>query len=60
LSEIENLSENENQTNTRANFSGANLTEYTTDTSENNYPEELYDECVSVAGKSFCDFLFKR
>jgi hypothetical protein len=23
-------------------------------------PQELYDECVSVAGKSFCDFLFKR
>jgi hypothetical protein len=23
-------------------------------------PEELYDECVRVAGKSFCDFLFKR
>ena len=33
------------------------------DTSQNetsNYPEELYDECVSVAGKSFCDFLFKE
>jgi hypothetical protein len=25
-----------------------------------NYPDELYDECVGVAGKSFCDFLFKR
>ena len=25
-----------------------------------NYPEELYNECVSVAGKSFCDYLFKR
>lgn len=24
------------------------------------YSEELYDECVSVAGKSFCDFLFKK
>jgi S1-C subfamily serine protease len=23
-------------------------------------PEELYDQCVNVAGKSFCDFLFKR
>lgn len=23
-------------------------------------PEELFDECVGVAGKSFCDFLFKR
>ena len=27
---------------------------------DSNYPDELYDECVSVAGKSFCDFLFKR
>ena len=27
---------------------------------DNNSPEELYDECVSVAGKSFCDFLFRR
>lgn len=26
----------------------------------NTYPEELFDECVSVAGKSLCDFLFKR
>jgi S1-C subfamily serine protease len=26
----------------------------------NKYPEELYDECVRVAGKSLCDFLFKR
>lgn len=25
-----------------------------------NYPEELYDECVGVAGKSFCDFLFRK
>jgi hypothetical protein len=25
-----------------------------------NYQEELYDQCVSVSGKSFCDFLFKR
>jgi serine protease Do len=23
-------------------------------------PEELYDECVSVAGKGLCDFLFRR
>jgi len=23
-------------------------------------PEELYDECVRVAGKSFCDFLFRK
>jgi S1-C subfamily serine protease len=23
-------------------------------------PEELYDECVRVAGESFCDFLFRR
>jgi S1-C subfamily serine protease len=27
---------------------------------DSNSPEELYDECVNVAGKSFCDFLFKR
>jgi S1-C subfamily serine protease len=25
-----------------------------------NSPEELFDECVGVAGKSFCDFLFRR
>jgi S1-C subfamily serine protease len=27
---------------------------------DSNYPEELYDECVRVAGESFCDFLFRR
>jgi len=27
---------------------------------DSNYPEELYDDCVSVVGKSLCDFLFKR
>lgn len=27
---------------------------------DNNNPEDLYNECVSVAGKSLCDFLFKR
>jgi serine protease Do len=26
----------------------------------NRSPEELYDECVSIAGKSLCDFLFRR
>jgi hypothetical protein len=26
----------------------------------NKNQEDLYDECVSVAGKSFCDFLFKK
>jgi len=25
-----------------------------------NSPEELYNECVRVAGKSFCDFLFRK
>jgi serine protease Do len=25
-----------------------------------NSPEQLYDECVRVAGKSFCDFLFRK
>ena len=24
------------------------------------YPEELYDECVRVAGVEFCEFLFRR
>jgi hypothetical protein len=61
LSEIENFSENENETNTTTNFSGANLTELSTrDSSDNKNPQKLYDECVSVAGKSFCDFLFKK
>jgi S1-C subfamily serine protease len=27
---------------------------------DGDYPEELYDECVRVAGESFCDFLFRR
>jgi len=27
---------------------------------DNNYPKDLYDECVSAAGKSLCDFLFKK
>jgi hypothetical protein len=56
----------ENLTNTRTNFSGANLTgsnssdyRYTTPTNQKNQ-EELYNECVNVAGKSLCDFLFKR
>jgi C-terminal processing protease CtpA/Prc len=26
----------------------------------NQSPEELYNECVKVAGKSLCDFLFKK
>ena len=26
----------------------------------NKSPEDLYDECVGVAGKSLCDFLFKK
>lgn len=29
-------------------------------TSDSDYPEELYDECVRVAGESFCDFLYRR
>jgi hypothetical protein len=49
--------ENENQTNTTTNFSGANLSELSTN---NKSQEELYNECVNVAGKSLCDFLFKR
>jgi len=26
----------------------------------NNNLKDLYDQCVSVAGKSLCDFLFKK
>ena len=63
FSETEKL-ENENITNTATNFSGANLSEselYTNSTDgDSNYPEELYDECVNVAEKSFCDSLFMR
>ena len=63
-SEIENMSENVSATSTATNFSGANLSEvelYTNSTGgDSNYSEELYDECVNVAGKSMCDFLFKR
>jgi len=50
-----------NLTNTQSNFSGANLTESSTrDTTNNKTQEELYNECVNVAGKSLCDSLFKR
>src|SRR4029078_938525 len=62
-SEIENLSANENKTNTATNFSGANSTKFNNRESSNangNSPEELYDECVRVAGKSFCDYLFRK
>jgi len=48
-----------NLTNTKTNFSGANLTELSTSNTTKNQ-EELYNECVNVAGKSLCDFLFKR
>jgi hypothetical protein len=52
------LSENgENLTNTRTNFSSANATEYT---SGSKSQQDLYNECVNVAGKSLCDSLFKR
>lgn len=55
------VSENENGMNMTTNFSGANLTELNTSgTSDSNYPEELYDECVRVAGKPYCDFLFRK
>jgi hypothetical protein len=27
---------------------------------DNNNLKDLYDQCVSVAGKSLCDFLFKK
>ena len=50
-----------NLTNTPTNFSGANLTEFNTKgTSNGNSPQELYDECFRVAGKNFCDFLFRK
>jgi hypothetical protein len=52
--------ENNTNTNTKTNFSGANVTEFTRNTSDNNDPEELYDECVRVSAKSFCDFLFRK
>jgi hypothetical protein len=29
-------------------------------TSDSKNPEQLYDECVRVAGVEFCDFLFRR
>jgi hypothetical protein len=52
---------NENISNIETNFSGANLTDFNSKgTADGNYPEELFDECVRVAGKDFCDFLFKR
>jgi hypothetical protein len=52
---------NGNLTNTQSNFSGANLAELSnSNPSDNKSPQELYDECVSVAGKSLCDFLFKK
>jgi hypothetical protein len=68
-SESENLPENENITNTKTNFSGANLTENPSvnvfsnslpQNDSNKNQEELYNECVKTAGKSLCDFLFKR
>jgi len=40
---------------------GSNSSGYKTTTNDNNnYPKDTYDECVSVAGKSLCDFLFKK
>ena len=40
------------------------LDDYSNTLSSQNYnnknQEELYNECVNVAGKSLCDFLFKR
>jgi len=49
----------EKSTNAKTNFSGVNLTDYEV-TSNGNPPEGSYEECVGVAGKSLCDFLFKR
>jgi len=39
---------------------GMNPSGYTTTPSNNTNPEDLYNECVGVAGQSLCDFLFKR
>jgi hypothetical protein len=39
---------------------GMNPSGYTTTPSSNTSQEELYNECVNVAGKSLCDFLFKK
>jgi hypothetical protein len=48
-------------TNRTTNFPDPNLTQFNINgTSDSNYPEELYDECVSVVGKEFCDSLFKK
>jgi hypothetical protein len=58
-SQTNNLSETENRINTATNFSGANLTDLSNSNTTKNQ-EELYNECVNVAGKSLCDFLFKR
>ena len=54
--------ENENNTNTATNFSSANLsgTNTATNFSGAQSQEELYNQCVNVAGKSLCDFLFKK
>ncbi|MDW0273500.1 MAG: hypothetical protein QN756_07185, partial [Nitrososphaeraceae archaeon] len=44
-----------------SNPSGYNMPNEPTYQNDNNRtPEELYEECVRVAGKSFCDFLFKK
>jgi hypothetical protein len=59
LNEIENLSDNKNITNTRSNFSSANLTYYK-GISNITDPQDLYIECVGVAGKSLCDSLFRK
>ena len=54
--------ENENNTNTATNFSSANLsgTNTATNFSGAQSQEELYNQCVNVAGKSLCDFHFKN
>jgi len=37
-----------------------NLSNRTLQNQDGNYPEELYDECVRVAGESFCEYLFRK
>jgi len=51
------VSENENKTNTITNFSSANTSD--NKIQDGYLPKDLYDECVSLLGKSFCDIYRK-
>jgi hypothetical protein len=39
---------------------GSNPSGHKTTPTDKNNPKDLYDECVRVAGKSFCDYLFEK